>query len=155
MAIITITVTDLRTIYTPLVAQSDEQLQPFVDIGNLIVNEQLLGQKCTQSDARLELIAEYLAAHFADMSANGSNGYAGALTRDKLGEADQSYAAPPATETGYMTSRYGQTALALDMCGLLKASTIATLKAQFEVVGTPPVGWPPGRSPYRIPNEES
>lgn len=156
MSTIVATVTDLRKIYTS--SKDDAGLQIFVDMGNLVVNEQLVGKTCTQSDARLTLISSWLAAHFAEIAANSDAGQSGPLKSQKIGEASETYASPTDAMAGFMTTRYGQTAVVLDICGLLAgASTNSSLRAKFEVVGNPkvtPVGWAPGTYPNSFGNGE-
>ncbi len=131
----TATVTDLRKVYSS--AKEDEDLQVFVDLGNMVVNEQLHVSACTMSDARYKQIAVYLAAHFADVSSPES-GEAAPIKIDKIGEASTTYAVPDQTRAGYNTTKWGQLAIALDTCNILMASP--TLKARFQVVGDNHIG---------------
>jgi hypothetical protein len=90
------------------------------------------------SQDRLEKIAAYVAAHFADVSTSGADGSAGPLKSEKMGEATDVYAVPDQTVAGYNTTRYGQLAMALDTCGVLLNT--AKQKAQFQVVGDNHIG---------------
>lgn len=125
-----ITVTDLRTVYTT--TKNDATLAPFVVLGNMIVNEQLRVNGCSLSDDRYKAIAEYLAAHYADSSMPDS-GDPAPLKSEKIGDATDTYAVPDQTQAGYMTTKYGQLAIALDTCNILVSAP--KLKAKFEVVG--------------------
>jgi hypothetical protein len=79
------------------------------------------------SDNMLEQIELYLSAHYVALTEEG-----GPLTRDKLGDADTSFANIYAT--GLKSTRYGQAALALDVSGTLSSLTTTQLKANFRVV---------------------
>lgn len=92
---------------------------------NLIVNDNLVNQGI--SDEMLERIELYLAAHYVALTEEG-----GALTRDKLGDADTSYA--NIYDQGLKSTRFGQTALALDTTGILAQISTTNLKAAFRVI---------------------
>lgn len=128
------TIATLKQIYTT--SRPDIELQPFVDMGNLIVAEDLADTNLTL--ARKDLIASYLAAHFlaiTDSQTQEGGGGGASLKSQKLGEASETYAVPT-NEYGFLTSMYGQQALALDTSGKLAASQANKgIKAQFEVVG--------------------
>lgn len=117
---------------------TDAQYTAALETAKLIAAEQLTASTtCQMSSERIDKITIYLAAHFLEATNNASAGLpAGGLKRSKLGEADESYATPDATLTGYQTTRWGQLALALDTCGILASSVAnAGLKAQFRTVG--------------------
>ena len=138
-----VTLADLKLIY-PNSGLSDDQLQVALDTAQMIVSEQLTGVSgCSMSPERLDKITLYLAAHFAEGSANAAQGMpAVGLKRSKLGEADESYAVPVETASGYQTTRWGQLAMALDTCGILANSTTNNgLKAQFRVVNPSESGY--------------
>jgi len=97
----------------------------FIDTANAYVDEILTSAGL--SDTILEKIELYLAAHFVALTEEG-----GALTRKKLGEADESYA--NIFSGGLNTTRFGQAALALDSTGTLAAAAQTQLKANFRVV---------------------
>lgn len=96
-----------------------------IDTANVFVNEYLLDAGL--SDAMLTKIELYLAAHYVALTDEG-----GALTRDKLGDADQSYA--NIYDSGLGSTRFGQSAMALDITGTLTALAQTKLKAAFRVV---------------------
>lgn len=135
---VTITVTDLRTVYTS--AKNDSALQPFVDIGNMVVNEQVIGTKCgmQMSNDRAKKLAIYVSAHFADISASADAGESGPIKTDKIGESSTTYAVADQNNAGYNQTRWGQLAIALDTCNILLSAP--KLKAQFEVVGDNHIG---------------
>ena len=93
---------------------------------NIFVDEYLEGQT-DLSDSMLTQIELYLAAHYVSLTEEG-----GALTRDKLGDADTSFA--NIYSQGLGSTRFGQSALALDVTGTLANLTTTRLKANFRVV---------------------
>lgn len=131
-----VTIDDLKALYVATPALTDDQYQMALDTAEMVVNEDLK-PKCPMSEERYDKITLYLAAHFAELNAivGLGGGVSGAVTRSKLGEADESYAAPAEGSWGYNSSRWGQMAIALDQCGIL-AGTQANqgLKAQLRVV---------------------
>lgn len=130
-----VTVNDIKAIY-PNSGLSDESIQDALDTALMIVNEQLR-PNCPMSEARYDKITIYLACHIMSISASAVTGSSsgGAIRRDKLGDADQSYATPGDTEFGFQSSRWGQMAIALDTCGILAgSSTNRGLKALFRVI---------------------
>jgi hypothetical protein len=130
-----VTIADITKIFPTTL--TNDQLQFALDTAQMIVSEQLTGVSgCNMSTDRLDKITIYLAAHFAEGTANAAEGIpAVGLKRSKLGEADESYAVPVESLNGYNTTRWGQLALALDTCGILAGSLAnGGLKARFEVV---------------------
>ncbi len=125
-----VTVDDVKEVYDP--GLSDEQMESFLETAQMVVDEQL--SSCGMSQARLDKITVYLTLHFAETSATAADGLPGTLRRSKLGEADESYAVPTGSDmqSAYRGSRWGQLAIALDLCNKLIAT--AELKAQFRVV---------------------
>lgn len=125
-----VTVADVRKVYTTDL--EDSILQVHLDTAELVVSEQLT---CGMSQERLDKITIYLTAHFAEASDLQAAGLPGQVRRSKLGDADESYAVPQAQEgvSGYMTTRWGQLAIALDTCNALLTTGNGKLKAQFEV----------------------
>lgn len=134
-----VTIDDVKAVFPPLSGSpTDDQYTAALETAQLIADEQLkTSTTCTMSDARIDKITVYLAAHFLEATKNAGEALpAGGLKRSKLGEADESYAIPDSTLTGYQSTRWGQLALALDTCGILAASMSNNgLKAQFRVVG--------------------
>lgn len=99
---------------------------------NMIVTANAVVNDILETDAGLSVevlksVELYLAAHFVALTEEG-----GALTRDKMGDADQSYA--NIYESGFKGTRFGQTALSLDSSGKLAAASQTMLKASFRVV---------------------
>lgn len=90
-----------------------------------MVDEHLVGVGL--SDALLEKIELYLAAHFVALTEEG-----GSLTRNKLGDADTSYA--NIYSQGLNSTRFGQQALSIDSSGTLSRVAQTQLKADFRVV---------------------
>ncbi len=99
--------------------------QNHIITANIYVTEHLATSGL--SDAILERIELYLAAHYVALTEEG-----GGLTRDKLGDADTSYANIYAS--GLNSTRFGQAALALDSTGILAAVAQTSLKAEFRVI---------------------
>ena len=133
-----VTIADVKVLYSSS-GLSDTAITEALDTASLIVDEQLR-PNCVMSEDRYDKITKYLACHIMSISASAEGGSpsGGALRRDKLGDADQSYAVPDGADFGYQSTRWGQMALALDTCGILaNASTNKSVKAQFRVVGTP------------------
>lgn len=106
---------------------SDQVIEPnMIDTASVVVAN-LLDPIAELSEAVLKKIELYLSAHFVALTEEG-----GGLTRDKLGDADQSYA--NIYDQGFKSTRFGQTALSLDPTGLLNAGSQTMLKASFRVV---------------------
>ena len=134
-----VTIDDIKALVPQVDGKpTDAQYTDALETAQLIVSEQLTGVVgCDMSPARLDKITKYLAAYFIEPVANMEAGIpAGGLRRDRLGESDQSYFGPGDDVSGYATSKWGQLALALDVCGILAGSLANNgLKAQFRVVG--------------------
>lgn len=122
-----VTIDDVKKVYKGTI--SDVDLQIALDTAELVVSEQLT---CGMSQERLDKITIYLTAHFAEMTSTSGAGLPGLLRRSKLGEADESYAVPVEANAGYMSSKWGQMAVALDTCNAL--ITIGSIPAQFRVI---------------------
>lgn len=130
-----VTVADIKKVY-PNSGMDDSAIQDALDTALMLVNEQLR-PNCPMSEQRYERITIYLACHILSISAAAAGGSpsGGALRRDKLGDADQSYATPSEADFGFQSSRWGQMALALDSCGILAGmSSNKSLRAQFRVI---------------------
>ena len=104
---------------------NDVILTSQINTANIFVDEYL--ESSGLSDAMLTQVELYLAAHFVALTDEGAG-----LTRDKLGDADQSYA--NVYGQGLKSTRYGQTAMALDTTGVLANLTQPMLKANFRIV---------------------
>ena len=103
----------------------------FLASANAFVNAKLL-DKGLPSDL-LDQVTLYLAAHLACLTEEG-----GGLKVDKLGDAQQSYRVPGDKDTGFASTRFGQTAMIMDTSGTLAGmSANKGLKALFTVVGNP------------------
>lgn len=85
---------------------------PFIELANLVVTEKLVGKGST--DAMLVKIELWLSAHFATLDSEK-----GGLRSSKMGESDESYVWTR-SGTGFGTTRYGLTAIALDDTGILQ-----------------------------------
>jgi len=83
----------------------------------------------THSTGRLDVIEQYLAAHFATLSIEH-----GGLSRKSMGESLEQYQLVSGNNLGYMSTRFGQQAVALDSEGILAQSVNANLKSEFRVI---------------------
>lgn len=110
----------VRTSLTDAVLDSNH-----IDTANVFVTTHLASSGL--SDEILEKIELYLAAHYVALTEEG-----GAITRSKLGDADESYA--NIYGQGLQGTRFGQQALALDTTGTLTRVAQTGLKAEFRVV---------------------
>lgn len=127
----TVTPATVRMVYTTT-QKTDDELNFFINNASLIVAEELTGANPPLSAARLDLIITYLAAHFAAISEDGVQSL---VKSQKMGDATEVYAVP-ANEYGFLSTMFGQQALALDSSGRLAASQANKgIRAQFEVVG--------------------
>lgn len=108
-------------------SKSDSTVQAHIDTAQLVVDETLASSGL--SEARLDKIVMYLAAHFLSLSEGAE------VRRSKMGDADESYVTPNGKMQGFQITRYGQQALALDTSGKLAASQASGgLKAEFRVI---------------------
>lgn len=102
-------------------------LTPFVNAANLIITEDMASSGLSQ--ARLDLIASYLGAHFAMLTLEH-----GQVTFSKTGDSAEYYGWKSGS-TGLQLTRYGQTALSLDSSGTLANAAASGPKAEFKVIG--------------------
>ena len=121
-----INLTDVRELMLlPEMELSD--IEPHLQVAQLIVAEDLASSGL--STERKEKITLFLAAHFAVLALE-----VGGLTRKDVGESAESYRAVATGDRGYMMTRYGQQAMALDTTGTLTSNAQGALKAEFRVV---------------------
>ena len=100
----------------------------FIAIAQNIVDEELVDSG--HSTTRLDSIVLYLSAHLVCLTEE-----LGGLRRSRLGEADESYRVPGEKDTGFASTRYGQTAMMLDTTGVLAGlSANKGLKALFSII---------------------
>lgn len=106
---------------------ADTDVSPFIESASLIVDEELQNQGL--SDARLELIERYLAAHFVALAVEG-----GALIKTSAGLASDTYA--DIYGKGFHSTRFGQQALAFDPTGKISKLSLSSekLTAEFRVI---------------------
>lgn len=119
-----VTVADVRLIFETTL--TDLEIEAFINTANIVVNEQLQNSNCTYSEDILTQIELYLSAHYCTLSDRE-------LKSEKLGDATDVYAG--VYGMGYESSRYGQMAITLDTCGILKTSS--NPPAIFEVIKNP------------------
>ncbi len=100
-------------------------LAHMISTANLYVDTHLL--LAGHTDAMLTEIEKYLAAHLVALTEEK-----GGVTRSKMGDADESYA--NVFESGFNSTRYGQTAVVLDSSGILAKLSITNARAEFRVV---------------------
>lgn len=104
----------------------DENVQLYVDASNTVMADHF--EDSELSDEKQELIALYIAAHFAVLTEE-----AGGLIGQTAGEASEKYQMQK-MGYGFASTRFGQTAMALDTSGVLASLATSPLKAQFRVV---------------------
>lgn len=119
-------VEDLRKLVDTPTNKTEQDLQPFLDTAALIRAEDLAGQGL--SDARLNLIELYLAAHFFVIAEEH-----GGLTRWQNGTSEEEYQRVPNNSEGLRSTHFGQIAIGLDNSGTL-TQMASTLKAEFRVI---------------------
>lgn len=102
-------------------------IAPHLSAAELVVSEDLAVSGLTPE--RKELIVNFLAAHFAVISFER-----GGLTRQKVGESTDTYKEGSNSDRGYLMTRFGQQAVALDTSGTLALNANPTQKAEFRVV---------------------
>lgn len=141
----TITVDDVALLLDMPEDKTSADLQPFLDTATLIVTEDLAGTSL--SDARKDQITKYLALHFEILSWEN-----GGLTSSRMGNSSDTYKQIGVNQNSLMSTRGGQTAVALDTSGTLLNMSSPNLKAKFGVVtpyyrseGSPRPGSIPGR----------
>lgn len=86
------------------------------------------GESCGNSDAAIDLIERYLAAHFWAVTNER-----GGLREIQIGNSREEYASGSYTVSGLSLTRFGQQALAIDISGKLKAHDSMKLPALFKV----------------------
>ena len=96
-----VTVEDLQQIFTTQL--EEDQLEIHLAAAALVANEQL-GDKGL-SQARIDKITLYLAAHFASTSELESTGNSGPLKSQKTGDASETYSTISGTAIGYNNTR--------------------------------------------------
>ena len=109
---------------------TEAEFDQYVVAANLVVDEDLAGAGLSQ--ARLDLIATYMGAHFATVTFER-----GGLTRQKAGESADTYKTGLDSDQGYLLTRFGQQAVALDTSGTLALNATPMQKAEFRVVSSP------------------
>lgn len=116
------------------IIDTDRDTTPFVEIAQLIVDELLATSGLSVN--RQNAVCRYLAAHFCWISM--TNG----LVMQVMGGSKEVYKTFADKSSALGSSRYGETAMALDTTGKLNASMgNSTLKALFNVIpsrGNPP-----------------
>lgn len=106
---------------------SDMDVASFIEAASLIVDEELVNQGLTE--ARLELIERYLAAHFLTLTEER-----GGLIKSSAGLASDTYA--DIYGKGFHSTRFGQQAVAFDTSGSLSKLSLSSekLSAEFKVL---------------------
>lgn len=113
-----------------LVCDDNTDCTSFIEVANLIVNENLVGKGL--SSERLTVIELYLAAHFYVTSVER-----GGLTQRAIDGAKEiytSFAVKPAQTYGYAATRFGVQAVVLDTSGTLSKTAANPVKAEFKVL---------------------
>jgi len=106
-------------------------LSGYLESAQVLVSEQLQGKGLT--DATLDQITIYLAAHFAVIGLAR-----GGLRSKKIGDAAESYRTPGDKDVGFKATAFGQQALIFDTTGTLSSlgANSQSLPALFSVVGS-------------------
>ena len=110
----------------PTKLADDVVLSNMIDTANIFVDTHLV-PAAGHSNLILEKIELYLSAHFVALTEEK-----GGITRQKFGDADESFA--QIYEAGFKSTRFGQQALALDTSGILNNVSATKLKAEFRVI---------------------
>lgn len=120
---------DLRSFaqLPPVEVIADSDLQVYIDQANLVRVEDFVGS--TLSVGRLDMIELNLAAHFAILTYEK-----GGVVSEMIGASQDRYRMINDKQYGLASTRFGQTALALDTTGTLSANTTVLPKARFNVI---------------------
>lgn len=131
-----VTPAQVAAIVNPNINISTTDLSSYIATADLIVNEELSNRGL--STARLTQIELYLAAHFATVTLER-----GGLARQRIGQGgpEDTYKTIQATSEGFLSTRFGQQAVALDTSGRLGALSKNVIRARFRVAPSPK-GWP-------------
>lgn len=121
----------------------DVELALFMQQGQLVVDEQLIGRtNPALSPATLNSIALYLSGHFYVLSVEG-----GGITYARSGMSEERYKSFGYDTYGFMTTRFGQMACALDTSGILaKMSTKNVVVFELEAYTNRKAPPPPPRN---------
>jgi hypothetical protein len=105
-------------------------LTGFLDDAYMLVEETLVNvsPKPKLSEARIDVIAKYLAAHLYLLTVEK-----GGLTLEKVGDSSNMYATTKNGDAGIGSTRFGQLALGMDTSGLLQAIATGKKTAQFRL----------------------
>lgn len=122
-----ITVDDVAKLIDIPQGKTSADIDPFLASAGLVVTEDLAAANL--SPARQDLVAQYLAAHFATVSWEY-----GGIQRQKYGNAEDYYKTVNSQDRGYMSTRFGQAAIGFDTSGTLAALSESKPKASFRVV---------------------
>lgn len=123
----TIRLEDLKRLVPAPTNKTDADYQPFRDAANVVVTLRLF--PIIVDSALLYQIELYLAAHFCTIGWEY-----GGLRVSAEGNARDEYRGLSSQVSGFMTTRYGEQACALDPTGTLTEMSKPTNKAQFKVV---------------------
>jgi hypothetical protein len=113
MAIATPTVSQVRTIITTEL--TDDQIESIIDDAVLMVENCV----ASLSESLQRAIVKWVSAHLIASLSVHTNGGAGNITSESLGDASTSYSLPTLKSDGLGTTTYGLQAIALDPNGCL------------------------------------
>lgn len=125
---------DLRKIVAVPSDRDDTDLQPYLDAANLIRTEDLASKGL--SDARLDMIELYLAAHFAVVGLEF-----GGVKAWQTGQAREEYKNIDVKAVGLNSTRWGQQAIALDTSNTLIDQNSVRGNLIFQTYDTPRPRW--------------
>jgi hypothetical protein len=101
---------------------------PYITAASAVVTAHLASSGLsTAIKTQVEIM---LACHFATLAVER-----GGLRKEAMGDANQSYQTISEKYTGFNSTRFGQSAIALDSSGTLAVLGITKPRAQFRVVG--------------------
>lgn len=123
---------DVANIINPNIDPAKVDLTPYIEVADTIVTEELGSRGLSAS--RLKQIELYLAAHFAIVTLER-----GGLQQQRIGfqGPEDTYKQIQNKSEGFLSTRYGQQAVALDTSGRLGAMSKSAIKAQFKVAHSP------------------
>lgn len=111
-------------------SETDIELALFMTQGQLVVDEYLSDSSLSTSVK--DSIALYLAGHFYVLSRES-----GGITYARVGQSEEKYRSVASDKVGFLTTRFGQTACALDSTGVLASKSAQTATSfMFDVVSS-------------------
>lgn len=113
--------------YLGLEETDTTDLSIFLDLGNMLVEDELLGKGLSVN--RLKMIELNLDAHYATLSIEK-----GGMVQQSVGLASETYQQERMVKPNFSRTRFGQQAIALDTSGTLSSMNAPLGKAEFRVL---------------------